>query len=268
LWQTASEINGTNAYEQTEAWQAKVNTFFAGNDPYRHPTTASKSGDVDWPEGFALMDVPQVHVYDLDEGPVQAAETIATWTQTMWDHVEKPNWIGEFGVPGFDQYPELYHYSIWAALGAGASMTPAEWNSGGSWGHMTPEMIADLQRLQIFVSDIPLAELNPSQLSIASSDPEVRGWGVAGVEGGLFWVQDSSLESGQTSDVRSRASIKTGVVVEITGLAGGIYQILPFDTWQGGFLDGYSTECAADQPCLIPLPDFRSDMAFKIMRND
>jgi hypothetical protein len=147
-------------------------------------------------------------------------------------------------------------------------MPPAEWNSGGSWGHMTPEMIADLQRLQSFVSDIPLAELDPSRLTITSSNPDVRGWGVTGMEGGLFWIQDFSLEGGQISEVRSRASTKAGVVVEITGLADGSYKILPFDTWQGGFLDGYSTECAADQPCLIPLHDFSSDMAFKIMRND
>ncbi len=59
------------------AGSPRSTTYFAENDPYRHPTTASKSGDVDWPEGFAVMDVAQVHVYALDEGPVNSAETIA-----------------------------------------------------------------------------------------------------------------------------------------------------------------------------------------------
>ena len=43
MWQTASEINGTNALDQTDPWHEKVNAYFAANDPYRHPTTASKS---------------------------------------------------------------------------------------------------------------------------------------------------------------------------------------------------------------------------------
>jgi hypothetical protein len=265
LWQTASEINGTNAYTHSDSWIAKVNAYFAENDPYRHPTTASKSGDLDWPEGFAAMDVAQVHVYALDEGPVNAADTIATWTQTMWEHAERPNWIGEFGVKGFDQYPELYHNSIWAALGAGAAMTPAEWNSGGTWGRMTPEMIADLQRLQTFVSEIPLAALDPIQLEITSSDPQVRGWGVAGRDGGLFWIQDFAMEGKPITDVRSYAEIKSGGVAEISGLSAGNYHVLPFDTWQGEFLNGFSVQCADDQPCRIPLPDFRVDIAFKLV---
>jgi Domain of unknown function (DUF5060) len=48
MWQTVSEINGTNAYNQTDPWHAKVNAYFVENDPYRHPTTASGSGEVDW----------------------------------------------------------------------------------------------------------------------------------------------------------------------------------------------------------------------------
>jgi hypothetical protein len=134
LWQTVSEINGTNAYAQTDLWHERVNAYFVANDPYRHPTTASKSGDVDWLAGWQAMDVPQVHLYEFDDGAVAAAAVIADWTADMWNAAEKPNWIGEFGVTDAAQYPELFHNAIWAALGAGAAMTPAEWNSGGSPG--------------------------------------------------------------------------------------------------------------------------------------
>ena len=210
MWQTASEINGTNAYGHTDEWHAKVNSYFAENDPYRHPTTASKSGDVDWPEGFEVMDAPQVHVYDFADGPVAAADTIAYWTKLMWDQAEKPNWVGEFGVPGNAQYPELFHNSIWAALAAGAAMTPAEWNSGGSFGRLTPEMKADLAHLAGFVQETPLAHWNPSPLQIDSSDPAVRGWGVAGSDGGLIWVQDYALEGQPIDDVRANATVRRG----------------------------------------------------------
>ncbi|HLF00850.1 MAG TPA: DUF5060 domain-containing protein [Anaerolineales bacterium] len=266
MWQTVSEINGTNAYDQTDPWHTKVNDYFVKNDPYRHPTTASKSGDVEWPEGHQAMDAPQVHIYDFDEDPVGAAQTLAHWTRLMWEVAEKPNWVGEFGVTGNTYYPELFHNSIWAALASGAAMTPAEWNSGGSWGRLTDEMNADLNRLGQFVAEIPLAKLNPSLLQISASDPLVRGWGVAGHDGGLFWVQDFALEGKSITEVRNDRTVRQGVLVELQGMESGTYLIHPYETWQGTFLESFEVECADGQPCAISLPDFKADMAFRIER--
>jgi hypothetical protein len=265
MWQTVSEINGTNAYDQTNSWHAKINAYFVENDPYRHPTTASMSGDVDWPEGHQMMDIPQVHVYNLEDGPTAAAKTIANWTGLMWQ-TGKPNWIGEFGVQGNSEYPELFHNSIWAALGAGAAMTPAEWNSSGAWMQMTPDMYADQNRLSRFVAEIPLAWWDPIALTIESSDPEVRAWGVAGDEGGLFWVQDSSTESLEINEVRENQTLRNGVSLEVTGLPAGTWQITPYDTWKGFFLDTFVVSCGEGPACVIPLPNFRADMAFKVTR--
>jgi hypothetical protein len=266
MWQTVSEINGTNAYDQTDFWHNRVNAYFIENDPYRHPTTASQSGDVDWEEGHLNMDAPQVHLYDFDDA-VGAAEVLADWTTLMWHRAEKPNWVGEFGVPGNTEYPELFHNSIWAALGAGAAMTPAEWNSGGNWARMTPEMLADVNRLGQFVADMPLAQLNPSALTISSSDPEVRGWGVAGEDGGLFWVQDFALDNEPIQVVRASETVRAGVELEVAGLADGRYTITPYDTWQGIFSDAFEVACTDSTTCIIPLPEFKADMAFKITRN-
>jgi hypothetical protein len=266
MWQTVSEINGTEAFEQTDPWHEKVNAYFIENDPYRHPTTASMSGDVSWTEGFSLMDAPQVHLYEFDEGAVQAAEVLAYWTQLMWDEQEKPNWVGEFGVQKTAEYPELFHNSIWSALASGAAMTPAEWNSGGSWGRPTPEMKADMARFIQFVEEIPLAQLDPQRLALSFNDQPIRGWGVAGVDGGLFWVQDFSLEGKPIEELRADETVRSGIQVEIRGLAGGDYIIRPYDTWQGVYLEPIQVTCAADQACLISLPDFKMDMAFKIER--
>lgn len=265
MWQTVSEINGTNAYDLTDAWHSRVNDYFVANDPYRHPTTASMAGDVDWEAGHLVMDAPQVHVYALDDA-VKAADTIAGWTATMFNRAEKPNWIGEFGVGGDQLYPELFHNSIWAALAAGAAMTPAEWNSGGFWGRPTEAMNADLQRLADFVADLPLAEWRPQALTIRSSEPTVRGWGVAGEPGGLFWVQDFSMEGRPLAEVRTADLSHADVVVEIEGLLPGSYVVWPYDTWQGIYLDDLTLTCAADQPCTLALPPFTADMAFKIVR--
>jgi hypothetical protein len=274
MWQTVTEINGTNAYDQTDPWHEKVNAYFVDHDPYRHPTTASRSGgvnDVAWPEGHAVMDAPQVHIYDeLGTDAVGSAAVLANWTSVMWNEQDKPNWVGEFGVPGDTYYPELFHNSIWAALGAGAAMTPAEWN-GGNWGSMTPAMLADMGRLGQFVADIPLAKLNPSALQISSSDAQVRGWGVAGADGGLFWVQDFSLEGSSIEVIRNAGAARTGtqrtgVQLEIQGMAAGTYAITPYDTWQGTYLQAFEVTCQEGQACSVALPAFKADMAFKVER--
>jgi hypothetical protein len=266
IWQTVSEINGTNAYDQTDAWHAKVNAYFVENDPYRHPTTASGSGEVDWPTGHSVMDMPQMHVYEFPgNNVIRSAEIIADWTQRMLRSSDKPNWIGEFGVTGNAHYPELFHHSIWAALGSGAAMTPAEWNSGGAWGRMTPEMNADVSRLAFFVADLPLAKWNPSTLQVVASDEQVRGWGIAGREGGLLWVQDFSLEGASVDEVRSLMPIRSGVQVELNGLEAGTYTVTPFDTWQGVYLESYEIVCD-ELTCVIGLLDFESDMAFRLVR--
>jgi len=72
-----------------------------------------------------------MHVYNFKNGSltadtVKAADILAQWTSLMWNQADKPNWVGEFGTPGDTYYPELFHNSIWAALGSGAAMTPAE----------------------------------------------------------------------------------------------------------------------------------------------
>jgi hypothetical protein len=264
LWQTVTEINGTNAYDQTDPWHNRVNAYFVEHDPYRHPTTASMSGDTDWPTGHATMDAPQVHLYAFEDDAVQSAAILAQWTSLMWDRAEKPNWVGEFGVGGNSYYPELFHNAIWAALASGAAMTPAEWNSGGFWMAMTPEMYAANGRLAQFVSDIPLAHWNPAALQISSSDPQVRAWGVAGQEGGLFWVQDFSMEGQPIAAVRANQTIRENVQLEIEGIPAGSYTITPYNTWQGVYLNPFTITCPEAQPCSIPLPPFTADMAFKI----
>jgi Domain of unknown function (DUF5060) len=266
MWQTVSEINGTNSLDETDAWHEKVNTYFVVNDPYRHPTTASGSGEVDWATGHGIMDAPQVHLYEWNEDAVGAAKHAADWTSRMWDRTERPNWIGEFGTPGNTYYPELFHNAIWAALASGAAMTPAEWNSGGAWGRMTLEMNADISRLAHFVMDMPLAQWNPSKLEITSSDAEVRAWGVAGHDGGLFWVQDFSLEGKSIEEVRKGMPVRTDVQLVVQGIAAGSYTIRPYNTWQGIYLDSFDVECNEGESCLIALPDFTSDMAFNFIR--
>jgi hypothetical protein len=267
MWQTVTEINGTLAYEQTDFWHERVNTYFVENDPYRHPTTASMAGDVDWATGHAAMDAPQVHIYDL-EYPVEAASTLAYWTSLMFNRGDKPNWVGEFGVPGNGEYPELFHNSIWAALANGAAMTPAEWNSGGNWARMTDEMNADLVRLNTFVQDLPLAQWDPDLVEVTTSQPEeTRAWGLAGEDGGLIWVQDYSLAGLNAKEIRAAQVERSGVEIQVEGLVAGSWTVTPYDTWTGEFLEAVQIECVTGESCAISLPAFLGDIAMRIERD-
>ena len=99
------------------------------------------------------------------------------------------------------------------------------------------------------------------------SDREVRAWGLAGNDGGLFWVQDFSLEGRPIDEVRDEMPLRTAVQVNVQGLSAGPYTVQPYDTWQGVYLDEISVECTEGEVCSIALPDFTSDMAFRIVRN-
>lgn len=264
MWQTVTEINGTEAYEQTDPWHEHVNAFFVENDPYRHPTTATMSGAVDWPRGHEVMDVAQVHLYDyLEHPPLDTAEQFARWTKLMWDRVEKPNWVGEYGWRGQQWYPEVMHYSNWASLAAGAAMAPIEWNDLRAYGLFDDEMKADMERFARFVEETPLVAWDPESLDVAPDDPEVRGWGVAGAEGGVVWVQDFALEGATMEEIRADRTLRSDVAVDVTGLAAGTWTVTPYDTWAGEWLDPFSVECGTGS-CSIPLPDFRRDLALRL----
>jgi hypothetical protein len=61
-------------------------------------------------------------------------------------------------------------------------------------------------------------------------------------------------------------TLRAGVQVNIQGHSAGSYTIQPYDTWQGIYLDEINVACAESEPCTISLPDFISDMVFKIVR--
>ena len=266
MWQTVTEINGTESYDETDSWHERVNHYFQANDPYRHPTTATKSGAQDWPEGHAVMDVPQVHLYHVfGDNPVADTTHFAEWTTLMWDRAEKPNWIGEYGNRVQALYPEFMHNANWASLATGAAMTPTEWNDRNAFGTFDEEMKADMRRFADFIEEVPLVVYDPELVTITPDSPELRGWGVVGDAGGVVWVQDRALDHVAINELRDEARTLTGAVVTVDGLAEGRWTIDPYDTWEGVWLDTFGVECQKDA-CDIPLPEFRSDLALHLTR--
>ncbi len=281
MWQTVSEIDGTNAFENSNAWHQKVNDYFKTNDPYQHPTTGSMAGDKTWPEGHRVMDAPQVHIYrdlltDKDDARspakvIESASVIADYTQNMWQDNAKPNWIGEFGVINHpvnqdeNYYPEVFHQALWSALAAGAAMTPAEWNDFSDWGQLTSSMITSLQHFATFVDRLSLAKWNPSPLIITSPN-NTKAWGVGSEQGGVIWLQDTTLQGESVTTIREQRLPTTPSFIEVNNLPAGDYQITPYNIQQGEFLSPLSITCQMNVPCLITVPAYLGDVALLIMR--
>lgn len=266
MWQTVTEINGTESYGQTEPWHERVNAYFQENDPYRHPTTATKSGAEDWPEGHAVMDVPQVHLYHIfGDNPIADTTHFAEWTTLMWERETKPNWIGEYGHRIQALYPEFIHNANWVSLATGAAMTPIEWNDRNAFGSFDDEMSVDMNRLADFIEEVPLVAYDPAQLTVEVGHPEVRGWGVAGEMGGLVWVQDFAMADATIQEIRSDGTVRRDLVAAMGPISAGTWTVRPYDTWQGLWLESYEVDCPGGR-CDIPLPDFRSDVALSLTR--
>lgn len=259
LWQTVSEIEGTNVGSHMNPWHGHVNTYFVEHDPYRHPTTASKAGDAWWPTGYAVMDVAQMHSYDSKNDAVGTGPLIAGWTQKMWQAEAKPNFIGEFGTSNEQLHPELLHNGIWAGLVGGAAITPMEWNDSGTWGRMDDEMLDHMAHLATFVADLPLARLKPTPLDVKVIGKGVDAWGLLSEDGGVgfFWVQD-------VEQVSTSASQQVGVRVVVEGLAAGGYSVRPYDTWQGVYLAETRGDVDESGQLTIGLPPFSGDIAVRI----
>jgi hypothetical protein len=263
LWQTVSEIEGTNAGRYLNTWHERVNRYFVEHDPYRHPTTASKAGDAPWPAGYAAMDVAQMHSYASGNSVTRTGLLVARWTREMWQAETKPNFIGEFGTNDERLQPRLLHNGIWTALANGAAITPMDWNDGSTWGSMTDDMMEQMAHLATFVSDaapgsaqaLPLAHLNPSPLQVTTGNRDLRAWGLLSEDKGtaFFWVQD--IRPGET---------RTDVTVTVEGLAPGDYVIRPFDTWQGVYLDESRATADDAGQLTIALPPFDRDIAVRL----
>jgi hypothetical protein len=263
LWQTVSEIEGTNASYHRNEWHERVNAYFTENDPYRHPTTASMAGDRWWPEGFSTMDVMQMHSYNTDQDPTNTGRLLGEWTQKMWEAEGKPNFIGEFGTPNQRNQPEHLHNGLWASLVSGAALTPMDWNDSGTWGHMTPGMYDQMSFLAHFVSDLPLVMLDSSLLEIITPAKELQGWGIGKGDWAILWVQDISQIGKEIGDVRSAVVTRPKAVVIVVGLPDGLYEIMPYDTWNGVYLSSYEA-ASKDSLLSITLPNFERDIAIKV----
>jgi hypothetical protein len=253
------EINGTDGWVsgdsvQAGRWTKNVHDFFKANDPYNHPTTATRSGGLKeyFHDGYQATDIAAREIYEAQGYPINHAGTIdsarahplkdsymnyANQIRTIWDGYMKPVIIGETGwdhtyyEPGMPGYVAAHHNALWVSLATGAAMTPFWW----AYSNKMNDVITSKQLLHVrkFSDNIPFSRLtNPVRVPV-----KIHGGDGFAMQGGTVmfgWVVDP------LGDV-------AGDKVVITSGRSGKYKLRLYHTWRGEFIKEEELNTTTDE---------------------
>lgn len=236
IWELINEMDGTDGWakghhQEAYDWVRKCVGYFAENDPYAHPVTASFSGGFDeYREPlYEITTIPNIHLYPAQGWKFKyPADTMRSdmynfaWaSKRFWDHFEKPAIFGEAGAdlsyfkPRQEEYHISYHNQIWASLANGLAGTPLWWDfpvlNGSDW--------QQLKHLSAFVSDIDFANLmyKPAEASAKGSD--------------VFVMDAGDKAFGWARNFSDNTIAKTTLTLVKPGNKN--YVVTWFDTWTG-----------------------------------
>ncbi|HTF17545.1 MAG TPA: DUF5060 domain-containing protein [Chryseolinea sp.] len=259
IWFLVDEINGTDGWVsgdsvQAGRWTKNVHDFFKKNDPYNHPTTATRSGGLKefFHDGYQATDIAAREIYEAQGYPINHAGTIDSASihplknsymnygnqiRTIWDGYQKPVIIGETGwdhtyyEPGMPGYIAAHHNALWVSLATGAAMTPFWW----AFSTKMNDVITSKQLLSLrkFSDNIPFSQLrNPVRVPVKISGGD--GFAMQGGDTIFGWVVDPD------GDVAGdRVSIAAG--------RSGKYKLRLYHTWRGDFIKEEELNTTADE---------------------
>ena len=244
FWEMMNEINGTDGYQagrydEVLEWVRKVDAYFKENDPYGHPTTASRSGGFIeyWPEMYVHMDLPNLHVYETQGWPTVYSGNVLrsslynyAWAaQRFWKVFDKPGIFGEAGADwvSFDthspEYLAHYHNAIWACLTNGGATTPYWWTFTNPIRDLEREQMAHLSK---FVEDIDF--IRQSREHFESINDLYDLYGMDNDSTAFGWIREVN-----GVDIRGMQFDLEGVLhADIP-----VYAIRYYDPWTGQDLD-------------------------------
>ena len=248
IWFIVDEVNGTDGWVSGDSlvaadWGRKVHEFFHKNDPFKHPTTGTRSGGITqfWHEGYQIFDIAAREIYEaqgfpiVKNGAVESAEThpltlsynnYADEIRKLWNGYPKPAIIGETGwdhtfyEPDMPGYLAQYHNALWVCLATGAAMTPFWWAHSS---RMNDNVVSrQLRNFRRFTDQIPfskLTEVAPCPASISDGD--------------AFALSSEELIFGWA--VNSNTDV-VGKTVTLELPAPGKYSLKLYHTWRGQFI--------------------------------
>ncbi|MDZ7261671.1 MAG: T9SS type A sorting domain-containing protein, partial [candidate division KSB1 bacterium] len=230
--------NGTDGWlygNKTVAlnWVQKVYEFLKQNDPYGRPVTASQSGGLYWSDGYQIVDLPNVHLYETSWTPHYSADPLRSslWiygniAQKLWQDFEKPGIFGEAGYldnygkfsAGSAEYIMMYHNALWVSWANGLAATPLWWDFGTK-SIFTPELMAQLLAFSKVAKRVDYAHLalSPASLSV----PDCDAYALKGDSVAFGWIRDI------------KGVNVSGKLFRLEGLPDAPYSITWFNTWAG-----------------------------------
>jgi len=264
IWEIVNEVNGTDGWvagktEEARLWVKRVHDFFKTNDPFQHPTTASKSGGHYWAEGYAEIDIPNVHIYETGwpakypGNPLRSsAWTYYQLSRDLWNDFEKPAIFGEAGyrnsygnfAAGSEGYLAMYHNALWASWAGGNSMTPVWWEFGSK------DIMNDavMNQMLSFSKIAPQINYNQDYYNAYTTSFDDADW---------FIMQGQYQQFGWAREILGNniASKKAVLSSEIDTS----YQITWYNTWTGQEISKAFVP-SLDKQVLVRIPDNGSIM--------
>ena len=238
IWEIVNEINGTDGWvagrhKEATQWVQKAHDYLTANDPYGRPTTASKSGGLYWTDGYAIVDLPNVHLYETGwlglygGNPIRSSLwTYQQVTRQLWEDFEKPAIMGEAGYRntygnfpvGSDEYLAVYHNALWVSWANGLAATPVWWDMG-SRDIMNSRVMQQMLYFSNFVHSIDYAHYKFSHTEVFV--PDCDAFAMKGDVIAFGWLREH-----YGNDV-------SGKMFEISGLPDTSYTIQWYDPWAG-----------------------------------
>ena len=251
------DTNQVDGSDYTIPWITHINSFFKTHDPFGHPTTACNETDEYWDDGFAIVDVPQIHAYSESYSWVTPPIMLAKYHHTIGERFDKPAFMGETGSWKWQTYqPDFLRACIWPALCAGGAATPMMWTVPAFGEYCDPVMgpwlngMADEAFLfSRFISDIdfPRLHLEPAAVdawNTGDSAPAV----LENFEGGLGanWhmfgtgIVSMALSTNWSSEGQQslRMNIDMDTWDNMTNPASGVYNFSLAEDWSSYWPDG------------------------------
>lgn len=255
IWFIVDEINGTDGWVKGDTavasqWAAKVHAYFANNDPYRRPTTGTRSGGVRefWNEGYQTFDLAAREIYERQGWPVNNSSTLdsaivpplvssymnyAGEVARLWRGYGKPVIIGETGwdhvfyEPSMPGYLAQYHNALWVCLANGTAMTPFWW----AYSDLLNDNLLTHQvtSFRQFTDSIPFSRLTgigPAAIKAAKGN----GYAMKSDQLIFGWVVNA------LTDV-------AGDKITLRSIPRGRYKLMIYHTWRGRFIGEEDVRC-------------------------
>lgn len=215
IWELVCEVNGTDGWaygdhNEVLNWHKSVYDFLRLNDPYARPITTSQSGGLYWKDGYEIVDLPNVHLYETSWTPHYSNDPLRSslWiygniAQQFRQHFNKPGIYGEAGytdnygnfTAGSADYIKMYHNALWVTWANGLAATPLWWDFGTK-SIFTTNLMAQILAFSKIVHGIDYAHIafNPTTVTV----PDCDAYAMAGDSVAFGWIRD--IKGGNVSE--------------------------------------------------------------------